>query len=248
MADYMNRFSTVDPIEGTFSATSFESFLNKLEKKQTSFHEKEFLRYVFTKTHQTYLKKYVAYASFNNLFTDGSYHCLTGTILYSLILNHFGIKHEVIETNYHIFLMAETDQGKILMEATDPQFGFVDSPEGIEYRINEYKQQTLEASTANLSYYRFSSNLYESVSLDEMEGLLYFNKAVDLFNQSKLDACITSLVRANESYTSSRIDEFSQILILALQQSTLEATQKKEYMKLLVSIRQRAFPLVATLN
>lgn len=227
---------------------SFQGFVSKLEKKQTGLREKEFLQLVFTKTHQAYLKHYVAYASVDNLFTDGSYHCLTGTVLYSLILTELGIDHEVIETNYHIFLIAQTTEGEVLIETTDPASGFVDSPLEIEQRISSYKLQNLEASNAKLSYYKFNTAIFNRVDLSEMKGLLYYNNAVDLFNQKKLKESVHFLVKANQYYSSSRIDEFSQILLLTLQQSSLEYAQKKEYMKALVALRQNLVPMMAVLN
>jgi hypothetical protein len=203
---------------------------------------------VFAKTHQNYLKKYVQYASVDELFTSGSYHCLTGTILYSLILTELGIEHEVIETNYHIFLIAQTSEGEVLIETTDPASGFVDSPFAIEQRINSYKQQNLEASNTKFSYYKFNAAIFNRVDLAEMKGLLCYNASVDLFNQKKLKESVHYLVKANQYYSSARIDEFSQLLLLALQQSTLEPDEKKEYMKALITMREHLVPLLATLN
>lgn len=84
-------------------------------------------------------KEYEAYASLDETFDNGSYNCLTGIILFSLILHHYTIDHQVIETNYHIFILAETSEGQILLEATHPLNGFVTSAKDIEARITIYK-------------------------------------------------------------------------------------------------------------
>lgn len=237
---YLKSFLSVD-LSVESSASSLNEFLKKLEKKKISIkNEKEFLRYVFAKTHQVYLKQFVGYAQFNTLFSDGSYNCLTGTILYTLILNHFNLKHEVIETNYHIFILAETSQGNILLEVTDPYHGFVDSSYEIEVRISRYKQNALYAANNNLAYYKFNFDLYNPVSTDELRGLLYYNKAVDAYNHQKLKESIQYLAKAAELYSSSRIDEFSQILILSLRQSALDDHLKEEYLKTIFAVRQKA--------
>jgi hypothetical protein len=225
---------------------SFIAFLNKLEKKRGSMSEKEFLQHIFTKTHQAYLKRYAPYSSFSSLFIDGSYHCLSGTILYSLILKEFEIQHEVIETNYHIFLMADTNDGKVLIEATDPQFGFVDSPAAIEKRINTYRQQQVAETSGTSVQYRFNADLFRTVSLYEMAGLLYYNKSVDLLNKGDLKASVEFAVKANELYSSERMDEFSQILLLSVQQSTMSADQKKHYLRMLLTVKQLHYPAVAS--
>ena len=230
------------------SIKSFDAFLAKLEKKRASIKkEKDFVKFVFAKTHQTYLKKYETYPSFSELFIDGSYNCLTGTILYATILKHFQIPFEVIETNYHIFLTVETAQGKILLEATDPLAGFVDTAKGIEERISTYKQNILTASNSKATYYHFSFELFKPVSMEELQGLLYYNKAVDSFNQQKLHESVEFLVMANELYHSPRIDEFSDILSIALQQSNVSTEEKESSLKAIRAI-QRNSPALASLS
>lgn len=245
---YLNSFFSTDG--QSFSADpAFDSFLKKLEKKQASIKkEKDFVRYIFSKTHQAYLKKYETYASFNYLFSNGSYNCLTGTILYAVILNHFDIPYQVTETNYHIFLTVDTNQGKILLEATDPLGGFVETESGIEKRIATYKQNTLTASNSRLTYYQFNFDLFNPVSMEELRGLLYYNKAVDSFNHQRLEESIQYLVKAHELYSSSRIDEFSTILLLAVQQSDWKGEIKEESLKIIYGISQKKFPAIASLN
>jgi hypothetical protein len=242
--EQLNSFLLLD--EPSNSSASFQNFLKKLERKQHSFtREKDFVRYVFTKTHQTYLRKFEAYSPFNDIFRDGTYHCLTGTILFSILFDHFNISHEVIETNHHIFLVAETTQGKVLIEATDPLQGYVDTAEGIADRMESYKTNAVSASSAKV-YYQFSFQLFNAVSLAEMKGLLYYNKAVDAFNHKKLSEAIFNLSQAQQHYTSSRIEEFSQILLLTIRQSEAEAEKKEEQLKAVFSILQKNFPAVAS--
>lgn len=251
----LNTFLSVDQAPVS-SASSFDAFLKKLEKKRVSIKsESDFIRYAFTKTHQQYLKRYEAYASISTVFNKGSYNCLTGTILYTLILNHFQIKHQVIETNYHIFILTETKQGRILLEATDPVNGFVASSDDIEKRINSYKENIVQTSNlpirqagSKLSYYQFNFELFNPVSIKELRGLLYYNKAVDSYNHRNLQESVQFLKKAHELYSSSRIDEFSQILLLTLQQSTMENQLRTEYIKTVLSIRQDLLPVVASLN
>ena len=191
----------------------------------------------------------MSYTSFDALFNDGSYNCLTGTILYAIILNHFHIPYQVIETNYHIFLTVETKQGKILLEATDPLNGFVETKSSMEKRIATYKQNTvLSASNSRLSYYQFNFDLFNSVSMEELRGLLYYNMAVDSYNHQRLEESIQFLVKANALYSSPRIHEFSQVLLLWVQQSDWKDEIKEKSLKAIFSIQQKNAPAIAFLN
>jgi tetratricopeptide (TPR) repeat protein len=246
-SSYLSSFLAID--EANFSTgSSFDSFLKKLEKKRSSIKkEKDFVRVIFTKVHQEYLKEFKQYASFNDLFGKGDYNCLTGTILYALVLNHFEISYEVIETNYHIFLTVETKQGKILLEATDPLAGFVDNASSIEERIATYKQNRLTSANSSQPHYQFSFDLYKNVSLEELQGLLYYNKAVESFNQQQLEKSIQYLEKAHELYSSSRIREFSMILVLAVQQRDWKPEIKEKYLRAIHAISERN-SLVASLT
>lgn len=245
---FLTSFLSVD--QATSTPESFTDFLGKLEKKHATLkNDRDFIEYAFTKTHQRFLKRYEAYAPISALFNkQGSYNCLTGTILYSLILDRFQIPHQVIETNYHIFILAETKQGKVLLEATDPMNGFVASPIDIEKRIKTYKENSLQASTSTLSYYQFNFELFNTVSFKELTGLLYYNKAVDFYNHKNLQESVQLLKKAHELYSSSRIDEFSQILLLSLRQSELGIQQRTECIKTVLSIREDLVPVIASLN
>jgi hypothetical protein len=245
---YLQTFLSTDR-QNVSSDLSFDSFLKKLEKKRISIKkEKDFVRYVFAKTHHAYLKKFESFASFNGLFENGTYNCLTGTILYAIILNHFNISHEVIETNYHIFITVNTKQGKILLEATDPLNGFVESAHDIESRIATYKQNTLTASNSKSTYFQFNFDLFNHVSMEELRGLLYYNKAVDSFNHHQLEESIQFLVEAHTLYASSRVNEFSMILSLAVQQSTWDVKQKEKYLRVIYSISEKNSLAIASID
>lgn len=238
-SSYLHSFLSVDD-QSLTARSSFDSFLKKLEKKKSSIKkEKDFVRFIFSKTHQEYLKEYKPYASFKEVFDKGDYNCLTGTILYALILNHFDIQYEVIETNYHIFITVETRQGKVLLEATDPLEGFVDNATGIERRITTYKQNTLTAVPSNLTPYQFSFDLYNAVSMEELQGLLYYNKAVDSFNHQQIEKSIQFLEKAHELYSSSRIYEFSRILLTAVHQSDWKPEMKEKYLRAILTISEK---------
>ncbi len=227
---------------------AWTTFIEKLAaKKKTSKNEIQFLRYLFSRTHEQYLKHFKTNATFGSLFENGSYNCLTGTILYSIILKQFGIDHQVIETNYHIFILAQTNKGEVLIETTDPHEGFVTSSDKITSRIDHYRTQGVQSTDPTLSYYQYSFALYNEVSQNELIGLLYYNLAIDSFNEQALQKAVRYLGRAIERYASPRIEEFSEILLLAVHESNLKEKDKILCKKELQTIRYKAMVVMAGL-
>src|SRR6187455_1654352 len=120
LQSYITSFSSVD---GTaVDSEELLQLVRKLREKQIKAGNKTaFIDYLFDKTRNRFLRNYAEYATFSETLTRGKYNCLTGTALYALLLNHFNIPYQVIETNYHIFLVAETENGRVLLEATDSE-------------------------------------------------------------------------------------------------------------------------------
>lgn len=233
----------------TKSISSFDSFLSKLDKKyNASKNERAFVQTVFNKTHQKFLKHFASYATLDETFETGTYNCLTGTILLSLSLHHFNIRHRVIETNYHIFILAETNEGEILLEATDPLNGFVSDQKDINARIAIYRQNEIQAQNNNKSYYKFNFELYNTVSIEELRGLVFYNMAVDSFSHGQLKTAVDNLVKANALYSSFRTEQFSQILLLSLQQSELDTKTKENCMHAILSSKQKTMAAFVAAN
>ncbi len=90
--------------------TNYDGFVHELKLKQLKWNDSHrLLKKVFFQVHKEYLKEYVPYQSFQDLFETGTYGCLTGTALYAFLLEELGFEYEIIETNYHMFLLVNAD-------------------------------------------------------------------------------------------------------------------------------------------
>jgi hypothetical protein len=227
------------------ASNEFFKFVDKLEAKQSSFKkESAFLEYLFLKTHQKFLKNYVTYVPFQQLFVNGDYNCLTGTALYALLLHHFGFDYKIIETNYHIFLIAETREGRVLFEATDPAQGFIKDFKAIESRINLYRRDEIQnTSVAHKTYYKFTFHLFNDVGLDELRGLMHYNEAIEFFNDHDFSSAIAALEKTMTLYRSQRIEEFSKVVLYSIVESNLNDHQKEEYIRRIQSLRKKSMPV-----
>jgi hypothetical protein len=247
LAFYVNLYSQAGV--PTNSSDDLASFVYKLDQKQSGFkHSADFLKYIFNKTHQKFLKNFSEYSSFPEMLSTGNYNCLTGTALYALLLDRYDIDYQIIETNYHIFLVAQTAKGPILFETTDPVSGFVTNPEEIKKRIAGYRQNSIQASGSTKTYYLYNFDLYNSVNLDQVSGLLHYNLSIAAFNAKDLALSIDHLSKAMELYQSPRFEEFSKIILLTIMEGNLNPSEKEEYLESIRALRNRHLVVTASGN
>lgn len=240
---YVNIYSQVDGSNA--STEEFARLIHKLEQRKNHLNKGDFLRFMFFKTRQKFMRNFAEYASFSETLSKGKYNCLTGTALYALLLDHFDIDYQIFETNYHIFLVVTTSEGKFLFEATDPREGFVADAEEIDKKIFQYRQNKLPEVISDKKYYRYNFSLYNEVSLDQMAGLLYYNRSVKAYNDQELSFSIDLLSNAQELYNSPRVTEFSTILLLTVIERKLDKSTKADYLKNIQAIRRKQLPILA---
>jgi hypothetical protein len=242
---YFNLYSG-SSVRSSLSVSNFLEFSHKLGKRKGQKDDRQFLKYVFSKTHQRYLRTYSNYATFNAIEERGVYNCLTGTALYALLLKDLGYDFKIIETNYHIFLVVNTAEGKMLFEATDPAKGFIADQRAVEKRIARYKDDQFVKAEADKNYYLYSFKLFNEVSLDQMLGLLYYNEAIQAFNDHQLQDAVVDLDNAIALYNSPRITEFSKIILLCVMQSKLDHAVKENCVRKIQSIRKQQIPSIGS--
>ncbi|HWA32986.1 MAG TPA: hypothetical protein VG737_02600 [Cyclobacteriaceae bacterium] len=215
--------TTKGVISTEVAASKIESFVSTVQKSNLS--DKDRLHKVFKKINSVFLKKYVAYSDFDELFTSGKYDCLTATAIYSLVLDRLHYAYEIIETNYHIFLVVQTSEGEVLIETTDRFGGFICGAGAIASRLGSYRENVLATNTAN-QYLRYSFKLYQPISAANLNGLLYFNQAVKAFNKHMLLESAVLLEKSNLNYSSPRCEELGMLLAHSVMQSTLDQQTK----------------------
>jgi hypothetical protein len=243
--EYVQDLRAVDGSQN--SVPDLAKFVIKLEEKELRKDNLKFCRLLFQKTRQEFLRQYTQYASFTETLNKGRYNCLTGTALYAILLDHFGIEYSVIETNYHIFLLASTAEGTALFEATDPVNGFVTGQAEIDKRIQQYKRNTIQQTAGtNKKYYEYNVNLYQEVNLSEIVGLLHYNFSIEAYNQQNFGRAIEHLDEAMNLYTSPRITEFASILLLSVLESKLDGDVKEGYLKRIQAIRKKQLLVLAS--
>ncbi len=189
-------------------------FANQVDKRRPK-SQLRFLQKVFYKTHQKFLEEYKPYSSIDELVETGVYDCLTATSLYSSILEILGFNFKIVETNYHIFILAYVDGKEVLLETTDGFTGFISNKEEINNRIIKYqngKPSTLLGRSSK--YLEYDFHLLNEVQGYQLPGLIYFNQAVKEFNEHNWLTCRKLLDKSNKVYNSPRVSEIMNFVIM----------------------------------
>ncbi|HEY0651789.1 MAG TPA: hypothetical protein VGD65_01635 [Chryseosolibacter sp.] len=215
------RFLEAEQNQVVPSTQRVMNFLDRLASQSDSYHEHEqqFVRQLFVKTHARFLKTFRGDATFSQIFSNGNYNCLTATALLGLALNHFGYSFRIFETNHHIFILVDTDRGVALLETTDPFDGFTTDDKVIDRKISSYKSASATETDSRVIQYQFKTSIYRQVKLEELIGLLHFNLAASAYNARDYENAISHLELSRKYYNSGRLREFSDVILLTLQES-----------------------------
>lgn len=176
--------------------------LEQEKKKGTS--EQKLLSVVFNKLFDTYLHKYKALTVFEKTIMQKEFDCLTGTLLFALVLEKLGFQYAIHETNYHVYLTVKTKEGEVLIEATDRQFGLEMNPHLISKRIKTYHYQYEREKDRNKDAYMFLEKIDRQIELPQLIGLQYFNRAVNAYNQKNYEQAMSILKQSMQLYDAER--------------------------------------------
>ena len=212
-----------------------ENYIALLKRKQEKYDEEKFLQFLFYKTHRKYLKFYEQYSSFSKTLDKGYYDCLSATALYTLLLDELNFQYEIRETDYHIYLLVKNKDNKnYLFEATDPVNGFVKEEKEIKKRQEFYTEATsFDAEktgvSSNKKTFQFSKSVNNKVNKLQLAGLLYYNKAIALYNQHAMVMAFENLKKGMLLYDSPRLKEFLSLIVqVANEEDSLSEEQKKQ--------------------
>ncbi|MEQ9301652.1 MAG: tetratricopeptide repeat protein [Cyclobacteriaceae bacterium] len=200
---------------------SYSQLLNK-SKDQS-----RFIKRLFYKIQRDHLFDYTHNAQLDEIFIgQKEYDCVTGTALYALVLNSLNIDFSIKETDFHVYLLVHLPGKDILLEPTDPIYGFIDNPIVISDRIRTYRNGEAFGSSENgLSVNSKSNSFHISfyrdrvISLQQLAGLQYYNLSTHAFNNGNHEGAIELIEIALSLYPNDRFSGFRDILLVDMSQS-----------------------------
>ena len=150
---------------------------------------------------------------FSDMFDTGAFDCVTGAAIYALILDHFGFDYSIKETDYHIYLLVNSENGPILFESTDPA-GYIQDAARIASSISSYNDSEIQASipseispvAAQSGSQQVSQTIRNDITTKQLAGLQYYNLAIDYFHKQNIMLAYISIKKAALLYPSERME------------------------------------------
>jgi len=206
------------PLVQTWVAESepFAALYHKLQKDFDRFGPSQrMVRSIFYRSHQQLFQHYKQYTLDWDTLTEGLYDCVSGSLILAALLDDFGFSYEVIETSYHVFLQVAVAEDYLLLEVTDPRSGFITDPDQKEKYLSGYLEELgnkvlWEGEKKADSF--ASPNIYQTITLQNLLGLQYFNQSIRFFNAGNTLAAYQFSVTALRYHDSERIRHFSNFL------------------------------------
>ncbi len=215
-ADWQNDFtiSLLLDIDDSMNATRAAEIKTKLAQlferveqlKAKQLPAKKLLERIFHTIFETHLRTYIPLADFPQTIEQNQFGCVTGTLLFALVLEKLGFDYHIYETNYHVYLIVDIDADKVLIETTDKVFGFEKNKHLINKRIQEY-QRVYDEKRKSANIYISIFKIEREISLIELIGLQYYNKATIAYNQKDYEKAIQALKKSMQLYDAERSAE-----------------------------------------
>lgn len=172
---------------------------------------KKQIRIIYNQVQADFLTKYDDKVFFNDIFKTGHFNCVTATALYAWYLKYFGIDFQIKETPVHVYIIADPNNMKILMESTMPSKGVVVFDDKVKRNYVKYlddnkiisHQEFLDKSTDELFNEFYLKD--KAITPTQLAALQYYNKGIFAFNDSKYAGAVLNFEKASILYPSVNI-------------------------------------------
>ncbi len=169
------------------------------------------LRQIFQKANQRLFKKYEQHSTFNAMLSEGRFDCVSGSAALGMLLERYGYAYDIVETDYHVFIVVNLEGKEIVLESTLAVGGMITTPSEVEKYLDAYKPTeslSVKAVTQRLAgpEIDYSDNsIFRKVNLTQLAGLQYYNDAIVHFNAQAFGQAVEQLSKAYLLYPSDRI-------------------------------------------
>jgi tetratricopeptide (TPR) repeat protein len=191
----------------------FYGYLKTFESEKFQFKKPDKkVKQLYDDIHQSFLTKYDLNNSFEHVFYNGTYNCVSGTALYALAFEHLQIPYTIKEKPTHVYLIAYPDSHRIIVETTTPAGGYLMvSPQFkqgyvkllTDQKIISGKEAASQSTDAIFDKYYFGEQ--ENITITQLAGLQYYNAGLYLHEQQKYEQSYTQFEKAYILYPSERV-------------------------------------------
>lgn len=223
--DYLELMFTSNSDLINFEFEPMKDEIRRLKTLSKSFEHKSpksRMKKIFSAIHDEQLKKYELQCQFSDLFTSGTYNCLTASFLYGYVFDETGIPYEIMELPNHIYILAYPETERIKVETTNPEQGLMLADDRQKSQFVKYLKATKiisEEEFKNNSTDQLFDEYYLTetrINLRELVALQYYNLSIKDIEKENLDAAYQKLEKALTLYNTPRIEYMMYELIVSL--------------------------------
>jgi hypothetical protein len=163
------------------------------------------LRHIRQQVHQHYLKTYAPHSSLGDVLVRQHYNCLSGSLLFAIVLENSGFQAKVYETTTHAYVQVSLADGQqVLIETTDPAQGFITGQPQVAAQLARYLSEDQAARDQGRAFANQTEPSLRELSYRQMVGLLFYNEAVGHYNQQRYEQTVACLQAAMKYYEAER--------------------------------------------
>jgi tetratricopeptide (TPR) repeat protein len=153
--------------------------------------------------HSSFLRRYELSNRFEDIFHNGTFNSVSGSVLFALAFHELAIPFEVKENDNSIYLVAYPESEKIIVESTSSTGGFItvsrEFKEQYAKMLRDQKiisQQEYGSTTANSLYDKYYLGNHENLTFEHLIAIQYINDALFLTSQGKHEEAMVQLEKA----------------------------------------------------
>lgn len=180
-----------------------EEFFKKIEpkvNKKKSINKK--ISYIFNSIHDEFFVKYEIVASIDQIFSTGTYNCLSASAFYAKAFDYFNIPYDIKSQPAHIYLIADPNGIKRKIESTDPIRGYYSVDKRIKKAIvnqlldNKLITQDEVELKGHEAIYEEIFLSDKTITMNQLIGLQYYNDGIKAFEAEEYETAFNQLKKS----------------------------------------------------
>ncbi len=195
--------------ENTFKSfiIRYQKFVNTLQKETNTYPSKKKLKILIKNVQDAFLKNYQDVCFFSDLFTSGTYNCVTASAIYSMVLDELKIPYQIRQKGQEVYVIANPDESPTLIR-TYPinritQYNNKMMSNFVEF-LHDQKiifDQEFKSETAETLFAKYFI-AEKKVSIKQLAGVLYYNKGIILYDKTDHEDALRNFEKAELLYPS----------------------------------------------
>jgi hypothetical protein len=239
---FMTHFSKTESKYLQTAHAQIKSAVDELIRETSGYSDQKKIKYIYKYIHHRFFKMYELENSFSDIFESGVYNCVSGSAMYSIVLQAMHIPYQVVEAPQHVFLFAYPQTHRIIIESTSPKNGYITYNEWyvqrflnhlVESKIISKDEYEATHATELFNKYYFSEN---GLTIQDLASIQYSNYAYYYAEKKQGEK---ALEEAKKAYYLSPTERSAYILQAALTDvvSNISYKEKRDFNNLVLLCR-----------